>query len=439
MTSSGPADPGDVGSVSGVEGAAIWLVTDVYPPGCGGSGWSTHALARTLDRRGHSVEVISIDPGASGVSQRVFDGIRVVEVGVRSARRNPLRRLGGRDYAHHHIERYLGERLRTDRHVRILHAQHLHSGAPTVAAAARHGRASVQTLRDYWPVCLHGTSWWDGTECSGCTTANLVGCMNEYWRWPGPLARLMVPWARRRLGSRRAGIEAAGRVITVSDWVRRRIEPEAPAARYEVVPNIVDADETRSTAAGADDLEHRPEGTYLVAAGKLVATKGFDRMLSALAAAGSSAPVILAGSGPERARLRRQAGELGVDVLFPGWVEHSRLLRLIAGAEAFLLPGAWNEPLSRLLLEALALGTPVIAWRSGGNPENLTEGVDAFVIDDAADLRVALAAIDEPSRRQQMGAAGERLARQRFAPDAVYPRLVEIYSGALEEAAGERR
>ena len=436
---SAPAEPVMAGQVSGVEGAAIWLVTDVYPPGCGGSGWSTHALARTLDHRGHSVEVISIDPGASGVSQRVFDGIRVVEVGVRSARRNPLRRLGGRDYAHVHMERYLSERLRDDHDVRILHAQHLHSGAPTVAAAARHGRASVQTLRDYWPVCLHGTSWWQGTECSGCTTANLVGCMNEYWRWPRPLARLMVPWARRRLESRRAAVEAAGRVITVSDWVRRRIEPEAPAARYEVVPNIVDADETRRSATAADDLEHRPQGTYLVAAGKLVPTKGFDQMLSALAAAGSSAPVILAGTGPESSRLRRQAGELGVDVMFPGWVAHPRLLRLIAGAKAFLLPSAWSEPLSRLLLEALALGTPVITWRSGGNPENLTEGVDAFVVDDAEDLRAALAAIDEAPRRQQIGAAGERLARRRFAPDAVYPRLVEVYAGALTAAGGEPR
>lgn len=432
---SSPVDQVD----AGVDGAAIWLVTDVYPPGCGGSGWSTHALARTLDQRGHSVEVISIDPGGVGVSQRVFDGIRVVEVGVRSARRNPVRRLGRRDYAHDRMERYLSERLQDDDEIRILHAQHLHSGAPTVAAAARHGRASVQTLRDYWPVCLHGTSWWQGTECSGCTTANLVGCMKEYWRWPGPLARLMVPWARRRLGSRRAGIEAAGRVITVSDWVRRRIEPEAPAARYEVLPNIVDADETQRSATGADDVEHPPAGTYLVAAGKLVATKGFDRMLVALAAAGSSAPVILAGAGPERDRLQRQAGELGVDVVFPGWIAHPQLLRLIAGAKAFLLPSAWSEPLSRLLLETLALGTPVITWRSGGNPETLTDGVDAFVVDDAEGLRAALAAIDDASRRQRISAAGERLARRRFAPEAVYPRLVEIYAGALAAATGEPR
>ena len=422
-----------------VEGAAIWLVTDVYPPGCGGSGWSTHALARTLHHRGHVVEVISIDPQADGVSQRVFDGIRVVEVGVRRSRRNPLRRLGAHDYAHHRVERYLSGRLRDERDVRILHAQHLHSGAPTVAAAAARGRASVQTLRDYWPVCLHGTSWWNGTECSGCTNGNLVGCMNEYWRWPRPLARLMVPWARRRLTARRAGIEAAGRVITVSDWVRQRIEPQAPAARYEVLANIVDVDETRSAAAAADAGDAPPEGTYLLAAGKLVATKGFDQMLAALDAAGNTAPVIIAGSGPESGPLQQQAAGLGFETIFPGWIAHSRLLRLVAGAKAFLLPSAWNEPLSRLLLEALALGTPVVTWRSGGNPEHLTDGVDAFVVDDADGLRAALAAIDDGERGEKVGAAGERLARQRFAPGAVYARLVEIYADAVAAADGVHR
>ena len=92
----------------------------------------------------------------------------------------------------------------------------------------------------------------------------------------GPV-RWRVSWSHGRGAGWdpvRAGVEAAGRVITVSNWVRQRIEPEAPAARYEVVPNIVDADETRSSAAGADDLEHRPAGTYLVAARKTRCDQG---------------------------------------------------------------------------------------------------------------------------------------------------------------------
>ncbi|MGD8328579.1 MAG: glycosyltransferase family 4 protein [Acidobacteriota bacterium] len=418
--------------------AAIWLVTDVYPPGCGGSGWSTHALAQTLAARGHDVEVICLDPGARGVSQRVFEGIRVSELGVRRARRNPARRLGARDYAHRALEAYLTARLAAAPEVELLHAQHLHSGPPTIAAAMRCGRGAVQTLRDYWPVCLHGTSFWNGAECPGCSTSDLTGCMSEYWRWPRPLARLMVPWARRRLAERRAGVEAAGRVIAVSDWVRRRIERETTTARFSVLPNIVDGAATRAAAEAAAPLD-LPCDDFLVAAGKLVETKGFASMLSALAGAGCRLPVVIAGAGPQRDLLRRQAADLGLDLHLPGWVAHPTLLRLIASARGFLLPGTWNEPLSRLLLEALALGIPVVAWPSGGNTEHLEAGVDALVVEDTEQLRAALAVLDDPQRARALGAAGAELARRSFSPEAVYPQLIAAYREALaaQPAAGE--
>jgi len=410
--------------------ATVWLVTDVYPPGCGGSGWSTHALAQTLATRGHDVEVIGLDPAARGVSQRVFEGIRVSELGVARARRNPARRLGTRDYAHRALEAYLVARLAAAPEVDLLHAQHLHSGPPAIAAATRCDRAAVQTLRDYWPVCLHGTSFWNGAECPGCSVTDLTGCMSEYWGWPRPLARLMVPWARRRLAERRAGVEAAGRVVAVSDWVRRRIEREATAARFCVLPNMVDGAATRAAAEVAAPLE-LPCDDFLVAAGKLIETKGFGPMLAALAEAGCRLPVVIAGSGPQRDRLRRQAADLGIDLYLPGWVAHPTLLRLIASARGFLLPGAWNEPLSRLLLEALALGTPVIAWPSGGNTEHLEAGVDALVVEDAEQLRAALAVLDDPQRARAVGAAGAELARRSFSPEAVYPRLIAVYQEAL--------
>lgn len=433
------ADATEVSAATVGPPAVVWLVTDVYPPGCGGSGWSTHALAQTLVARGHDVEVIGLDPGARGVSQRVFEGIRVSELGVARARRSPARRLGARDYAHRALEGYLMARLADAPEVELLHAQHLHSGPPAIAAATRCGRGAVQTLRDYWPVCLHGTSFWNGAECPGCSAANLTGCMGEYWRWPWPLARLMVPWARRRLSERRAGVEAAGRVIAVSDWVRHRIEREA-AAHFSVLPNIVDGAATRAAAEGAAPLD-LPCDDFLVAAGKLVETKGFGPMLAALAEAGCRLPVVIAGAGPQRERLRRQAADLGLDLHLPGWVAHSTLLRVIATARGFLLPAAWNEPLSRLLLEALALGTPVVAWPSGGNTEHLEANVNALVVEDAEQLRAALAVLDDPQRAGAMGAAAVELARRTFSPEAVYPRLIAVYQEALaaRTPAGERR
>ena len=61
----------------------VWLVTDVYPPNCGGSGWSTHALARVLADHGHHVEVIVVNQSQRDVTMREYDGITVTDVGVR--------------------------------------------------------------------------------------------------------------------------------------------------------------------------------------------------------------------------------------------------------------------------------------------------------------------------------------------------------------------
>ncbi len=416
----------------------IWLVTDVYPPGCGGSGWSTHSLAGALADRGYSVEVISLDPHAEGTSQRVFEGIPVVEVGVRQARRHPMRRLGARDYAHKTLKSYLSRRLAVEPDVRVVHAQHLHSGPPALAAARQYGRAAVLTLRDYWPVCLHGTSWWGGNECGGCTRANLVGCMREYWGWPGGVGQAMVPWARRRLAARRTGVETAHRVVTVSGWVREQIEKEVADARFVVVPNIVDARRARHEADQGAEIELPFRAPYLVAAGKLTPTKGFDVMLAALGRAGCRWPVVIAGSGPEQAALARQAEQLDFEVAFPGWIEHRALLRLMRSARAFLLPGAWQEPLSRLLLEAMALGAPVVAWRSGGNPQHLTHGADAWVVENADDLRAVLVDLDDDGRRNSVADNGRRLADERFSPAAVVPQMLDVYGAALAEAARRR-
>ena len=78
----------------------ICLVTDVYPPECGGSGWSTHALARMLLKRGHQTDVISLDPTTDNITHRSFEGIEVTDVGIQGSRRNPIRRLGAHDYSY---------------------------------------------------------------------------------------------------------------------------------------------------------------------------------------------------------------------------------------------------------------------------------------------------------------------------------------------------
>ena len=130
----------------------VCLVTDVYPPDCGGSGWSTHALARVLVGRGHQVSVVAIDPARTDVVTRTYDGVAVTDVGVHAAHRSIRERIGARDYTYRPLARFLDRFLRTNRSIDVVHAQHLHSGPPSVAVGNALGRATVVTVRDSTPT-----------------------------------------------------------------------------------------------------------------------------------------------------------------------------------------------------------------------------------------------------------------------------------------------
>ena len=118
---------------------------------------------------------------------------------------------------------------------------------------------------------------------------------------------------------------------------------------------------------------------------------------------------------------------------FLGWIPHDRLLNLQRNAHAVLLPSAWNEPLSRIVLETMALSVPVIAWNRGGNAEMIESAVNGWLVSSPGDLALALDALESNECKQRIGeAALERVVRH-YTPDVVYPMIAAQYSAAAEE------
>jgi glycosyltransferase involved in cell wall biosynthesis len=194
---------------------------------------------------------------------------------------------------------------------------------------------------------------------------------------------------------------------------------------------MVDPDRNAAAAARAAPPD-MPDG-YLVAAGKLNAAKGFDRLVDELADAECARPVVVAGEGPLAAHLSDRASARGIDLRLRGWVGGDDLLRLIRDATAVLLPSAWAEPLSRVLLESLSLGTPVIAWNTGGSAEAIKNRGNGWLVDGEDSLAAAVRDLDDPERVRAAGEAATRTAVSRFSPDAVYPQVVEQYRAAAAQ------
>lgn len=125
----------------------------------------------------------------------------------------------------------------------------------------------------------------------------------------------------------------------------------------------------RTQLAEQLDLPLGREERILATVGALIERKGQDIVLRA-AAGLAETRVLLIGKGPDEARLRRLASELGIAkrVHFLGSVDHDLLPPLLSAADAMVLPSA-SEGLANAWIEALACGTPLVITDAGGARE----------------------------------------------------------------------
>jgi glycosyltransferase involved in cell wall biosynthesis len=125
---------------------------------------------------------------------------------------------------------------------------------------------------------------------------------------------------------------------------------------------------------------------------------GLIDAVATLRQGGIKASLAIIGSGPLEGEIKNYARqELGTrGVLFTGSLPHGQVLSALKNADAFVLNSSY-EGLSHVLIEALALGAPIIATRVGGNGEVIADGVNGILIStgDSDELARALKRILE--------------------------------------------
>jgi len=188
-------------------------------------------------------------------------------------------------------------------------------------------------------------------------------------------------------------------------------------------------------------VDEAPKGApVLVGAGRLVADKGFDIALRALALVRAEHPGVvlrLAGDGPARPDLEALADELGVAdaVELLGWVAPDRLPEVLAGASVVVLPSRWDEAFGLVALQAMQVGRPVVAAAVGGLPEVVDDGHTGLLVpkEDPEGLATAvLSLLDDPGAARRLGVAGRQRARDRFGFD----RYVDEHEALYRELVG---
>jgi glycosyltransferase involved in cell wall biosynthesis len=212
-----------------------------------------------------------------------------------------------------------------------------------------------------------------------------AGTLDEFQRVGGARWRVLR-------AARDAALRSARHVLCPSAYLREialgwGLEP----ARVTVLPN---------PAPDIPPLSSREElraelglvGDVLAFAGRLGVQKSLGTALEAVATT-PGVTLVIAGDGPERAALEARARELGLDgrVRFLGGIPRERVLRLFRAADASVLPSAW-ENFPHTVVEALAVGCPVIATTVGGVPEVVRDGENGLLVPprDASALAAAI-------------------------------------------------
>lgn len=184
-------------------------------------------------------------------------------------------------------------------------------------------------------------------------------------------------------------------VLTQSSYLADIVQGwGVPRERIAVVPNSVETlAELPSRSQLRDEWKWGSE-RVIVSAGRFVPWKGFGPLIDAvdeLSKKHEHVRLVIAGEGPEGAMLRERAkkARARVDVLGP--LHSDKLSRLIAAADVFALNTGY-EGFSHQLLEAMALGTPVVTTAIGGNRDLAQEGKTALTVpyNDTAALASAL-------------------------------------------------
>lgn len=210
-------------------------------------------------------------------------------------------------------------------------------------------------------------------------------------------------------------------VIAISHH-QRRTAPDVPVAA--VIHHGIDVDRIRP---GAGD------GGYVLFLGRMHPAKGVHRAIDVTRATGRRLVIAAKMWEPEEYRYFDEMirPRLGPDVEYLGPVGGQAKLDLLAGAESLINPIRWNEPFGLVMAEALAAGTPVLAFPEGAAPEIIDHGVTGYLCRDEADMAARLDTVTGLDR-----AACRQAAEDRFGADRMAAEHLSLYRHLADGTPG---
>jgi glycosyltransferase involved in cell wall biosynthesis len=306
--------------------------------------------------------------------------------------------------------------------------------SPSAYYAARAGGAAVvQELQNYRLMCPGGVLMREGKVCQACVGRTVAwpgvvhGCYRGSRGGTAVVAGMLA--AHRLAGTWRRAVDA---YIAVTEFGRAKlIEGGLPAERLFVKPNVLHPD------PGVGD----GQGGYAVFVGRLATEKGITTLLAAWEKLAGLVPLRIVGDGPLAGVVAEAAKRLK-GITWVGRQSAEGVVEQVSGASCLVLPSLWFEGLPKTLVEAMAMGTPVIASRLGALQELVTAGETGllFEVGNAQELAARVRElVGSPEGLGRMRTSARQRYERQFSADRGYAALMRVYEAAQGFAGQSRR
>jgi glycosyltransferase involved in cell wall biosynthesis len=285
----------------------------------------------------------------------------------------------------------------------------------------------VMTLHDYKLVCPVYLLYVNGKTCEKCRQKKYINCfLNKCTK--SSYMKSLVSTAEMYLHHSILHIyKKIDTFISTSKFLKNKLNEMGFKDDIVCLPDSINPEEYNPHYGFSEKAV-----CYI---GRLSREKGLLTLINAMAGLNFELKII--GDGPMRKMLEDRVKDLKLqNIRFLGYKSGNELNDEIAMSIAVVIPSEWYENNPRSVLEAFALGKPVIGARIGGIPELVMDNFNGFTFEPGnhQDLREKmLYLIRNSSKISEMGKNGRRFVEENFNPSLYYDKLIEIYNSVLNK------
>jgi glycosyltransferase involved in cell wall biosynthesis len=321
----------------------------------------------------------------------------------------------------------LAELLRAEKpDIAHLHNIYHHLSPAIIATLKKYKIPVVMTLHDYKTVCPAYKLFSRGKTCEQCRGGHFIWCFFKRCVKSSYLKSLVCAL---EMSLQRKYYLQVDRFIAPSFFLLNKIRELGFTGNCTFIANFTDYSPMAALPA--------PVAPQIICFGRLVEEKGFSLLIESMQ--GIDADCLIVGDGPLEKTLQVQVQRSAdARIRFVGHQPSARLRQLVRGSSLVVVPSIWYENNPFAIIEAFALGVPVLAARIGGIPELVIDGETGLLFEagDSADLHAKIARLlGCPELGLELAKKALCHLEQHFSPGGHGEKLQRLYRELLEERA----